>query len=71
MGAFARLLADKGIQHETACLDEYELQGKSILRVSERERRESFGNWVARVGNPFGSVKVSWPRSVRGTRPHQ
>ena len=53
MGAFARLLADKGIQHETACLDEYERQGMSILRVAEREKRESFGNWVARVGNPF------------------
>ncbi len=53
MGSFARLLADKGIQHETACHDEYERQGKSILRVPEREKRESFGAWVARVGNPF------------------
>jgi uncharacterized protein len=53
MGAFARLLADKGIQHETACLAEYERQGKSILRVSERATREPFGNWVARVGKPF------------------
>jgi uncharacterized protein len=53
VGSFARLLADKGIQHETACLEEYERQGKSIMRVPEREQRESFGSWVARVGNPF------------------
>lgn len=53
MGSFARLLADKGLQHETACLDEYERQGMSILRVSEREKREAFRDWVARVGHPF------------------
>ncbi len=53
MGSFARLLADKGMQHETASLDEYERQVMSILRVSEREKRESFRDWVARVGHPF------------------
>ncbi len=53
MGSFARLLADKGMQHEAACLDEYEREGKSIFRVPERGKRESFGNWVERVGDPF------------------
>jgi predicted RecB family nuclease len=49
MGAFARLLADKGLQHEAACLAEYEAQGLRVLRVPERERRESFAQHVSRT----------------------
>lgn len=52
-GSFAQLLADKGLLHETACLAEYERQGKSILRVPDRQDRETFNAWVARVGDPF------------------
>ena len=32
-GCFAQLLADKGTQHETACLAEYARQGKPILAI--------------------------------------
>ncbi|MEI6375367.1 MAG: TM0106 family RecB-like putative nuclease [Actinomycetes bacterium] len=53
LSSFAQLLADKGVEHEAACLDEYERQGKSILRVPTRTRGEPFESWVARVGNPF------------------
>jgi len=53
MGAFARLLADKGLQHEAACLAEYEAQGKRVLHVPGRHPRESFSAWVARVGSAF------------------
>ncbi len=53
MSSFAQLLADKGNQHETACLEEYERQGKQILRIPSRQRGESFNTWVTRVGNPF------------------
>jgi uncharacterized protein len=53
MGSFAELLAAKGIQHELACLADYESQGKSVLRVDPRERGESFASWVGRVGDPF------------------
>jgi uncharacterized protein len=53
MGAFARLLADKGLQHEAACLADYEQQGRSVLRVPDRQRGETFAAWVTRVGSPF------------------
>ena len=52
-GSLARLLAEKGLQHEADCLAEYIRQGKSVLEVPPRERGEGFGAWVARVGNPF------------------
>ncbi len=54
-GSLAQLLADKGLAHEAACLAEYARQGKSILKVPDRNReaRESFAAWVERVGNPF------------------
>ena len=52
-GSFARLLADKGLQHEADCLAEYTRQGKSILQIPARERGELFTDWVARVGNPL------------------
>ena len=53
MGAFARLLADKGLQHEAACLAEYEAQGLRVLHVPDRERRESFQAWAVRVSGAF------------------
>ena len=37
----AALLADKGLQHEAACLAEYRGQGKSILEVPRREPGEA------------------------------
>jgi len=52
-GSFAQLLADKGLQHETECLDTYLARGLSVLRVPDRERGESFSTWVSRVGNPL------------------
>jgi len=53
LGSFARLIMDKGLEHEAACLAEYERQGKSIFRVPERHKGESFVDWVARVGDPL------------------
>ncbi|UZJ24881.1 TM0106 family RecB-like putative nuclease [Rhodococcus antarcticus] len=55
MGAFARLLADKGLQHEAACLAAYEAQGLRVLRVPDRERRESFAQHVSRTRGVFDS----------------
>jgi uncharacterized protein len=52
-GSFAQLLLEKGLQHETDCLAEYERRGKTILRIADRERGEAFAAWVARVGQPF------------------
>ncbi len=52
-GSFARLLADKGLQHETECLDTYLADGLTVLRIPDRERGESFAAWVSRVGNPL------------------
>lgn len=52
-GSFARLVADKGIVHERACLEEYRRDGKSILEVPERRKHELFSDWVKRIGNPL------------------
>lgn len=52
-GSFAQLLADKGLLHETECLDTYLARGLSVLRVPDRDRGESFASWVSRVGNPL------------------
>jgi predicted RecB family nuclease len=53
LSAFARLLMDKGMAHELACLAAYEAQGLRVHRVPERRRdeRESFAAWVRRVGD--------------------
>ena len=53
MGAFARLLADKGREHEAACLAEYEAKGRRVLQVPNRNPWESFHAWVVRVGSAF------------------
>jgi len=49
-GSFARLLMDKGLEHELACLAHYEAQGLRVRRVPERDARETFAAWAARVG---------------------
>lgn len=52
-GSFARLLADKGTQHESDCLEHYRADGRSIYEVPARETGERFADWVARVGTPW------------------
>ncbi len=52
-GSFAELLLAKGLVHEAECLEEYERDGKTVLRVAGRRDGESFQAWVDRVGNPL------------------
>ena len=52
-GSFARLLADKGSQHEAQCLEHYRTAGLSIYEVPPQEPREHFDAWVARAGTPW------------------
>lgn len=52
-GSFAQLLLRKGEAHEQACFDEYRNQGKSVFEVPPRGQKETFADWVARVGNPL------------------
>lgn len=52
-GSWSQLLADKGVQHETDCLDEYQRQGKQIYRVPERLSTEKFEAWRTRIGDPL------------------
>jgi uncharacterized protein len=52
-GSFAQLLADKGLQHESDCLADYEARGLRVLRIPDRAKHEAFRDWVTRVGNPF------------------
>lgn len=52
-GEFAKLLFDKGLQHEQQCLAEHRTAGRSVLEVSGRRKDETFEAWVARVGNPL------------------
>ncbi|HEY1825155.1 MAG TPA: TM0106 family RecB-like putative nuclease [Acidimicrobiales bacterium] len=49
LGAFAELLIDKGLQHESRCLDDYEAMGKTIYEVPGRNANESFAQWAERV----------------------
>lgn len=68
MSSFAQLLADKGIQHEAACLGEYEREGKHVFRVPDRHKGESFTAWVSRVGNPLEADWDVIPDAVRTRR---
>lgn len=52
-GSFARLLADKGAQHEAECLAHFRTAGGSVYEVPPREAGEQFDAWVARVGTPW------------------
>ena len=49
LGEFAELLIDKGNQHESSCLDDYEAMGKTIYEVPGRNANETFAQWVDRV----------------------
>ncbi|MDH2902543.1 MAG: TM0106 family RecB-like putative nuclease [Actinomycetota bacterium] len=53
LNSLAEILVDKGNEHESNCLDDYEAMGKTIYEVPGRNAGESFTQWVARVGNPL------------------
>jgi uncharacterized protein len=52
-GSFARLIADKGLEHERACLAEYERQGKQVHVVPDRPRGQPFADWIQTIGDPL------------------
>ncbi len=52
-GPFADLLMKKGLEHENACLAEFEAQGRTVFHTPERKADETFAQWVSRVGNPM------------------
>jgi len=52
-GSMAKLLVDKGIQHEAACLAEYRVRGLDVYEVPPKRDGEPFASWVERVGNPM------------------
>jgi len=47
-GSFARLLQDKGLEHEAAVLARYVADGLNVLEVEDRQRAEPFADWAAR-----------------------
>ncbi len=47
-GSFAKLLMDKGLEHEAAVLARYEADGRRLLRVDDRSTNESFAAWAQR-----------------------
>ncbi len=49
LNALADILIDKGNQHESSCLEDYEALGKTIYEVPGRNANEAFEEWVARV----------------------
>jgi predicted RecB family nuclease len=49
LNALAEILIDKGNQHESSCLEDYEALGKTVYEVPGRNANESFEEWVARV----------------------
>jgi uncharacterized protein len=53
LNSLAEILVEKGNQHESNCLGDYESLGKTIYEVPGRNRGESFTDWVSRVGNPM------------------
>lgn len=52
-GEFAQLLADKGRLHEQQCLEHYRTQGATVFEVPQRQRAESFVDWMARLDDAF------------------
>lgn len=48
-GSFARLLFDKGLEHEAAVLAGYEAQGRRIQVVEDKPRDEAFSTWATRM----------------------
>jgi uncharacterized protein len=53
LNALAEILIDKGLEHESSCLDDYEAMGKTIYEVPGRNAKESFEQWVSRIGDPL------------------
>lgn len=51
MGEFARLLLEKGLEHEDACRRAYESEGRGVFEVEGRRDGETFERWVKRVGS--------------------
>jgi uncharacterized protein len=49
----AEILIEKGVEHESNCLEDFEAMGKTIYEVPGRNAQESFHDWVTRVGNPM------------------
>ena len=48
-GSFARLLQDKGLEHEADCLARYEADGRRIVRVEDKPKGETFAAWAERM----------------------
>jgi uncharacterized protein len=55
LNALAEILIDKGNQHESSCLDDYEAMGKTIYEVPGRNANESFAQWVDRVSGSLST----------------
>jgi predicted RecB family nuclease len=55
VGSFARLLQDKGLEHEAAVEVSYVDAGLSVHRVDEKKRDESFADWATRVAGELGT----------------
>jgi predicted RecB family nuclease len=55
LSALAEILIDKGNQHESNCLEDYEALGKTVYEVPGRNADESFAQWVDRVSGSLES----------------
>ena len=53
MGSLADLLVKKGATHERDCLMDLENEGRSVFQVPGRNPKETFSQWVRRIGNPM------------------
>jgi len=51
----ADMLLQKGLDHETAILEQYRSGGREVFVVPDRDPHESFAGWVARVGDVLGA----------------
>ena len=58
-GGFARLLADKGTQHEAECLEHYRAEGRSIYEVPARAPGERFDDWLTFGWAPRGTTSTT------------
>lgn len=70
-GSFARLLLEKGKQHEVECLQEYRRQGRRVYEVPPCGAHESFQAWVDRIGDPYADgwdVIYQLPMIYKGIR---
>ena len=53
LGEFARLLFEKGNEHERECLEKFRAEGRTVHEVPTRQPGEPFTAWVKRVGAPW------------------